>query len=49
MERKRLKDENKIKVLCEFGKVMQPQTVTAATLEQEHLRALESHPSQGTP
>jgi transposase len=30
------------KVLCEFGKVMQPQTVTAAALEQEHLRELES-------
>ena len=29
-------------VLCEFGKVMQPQTVTAVTLEQEHLRELES-------
>jgi transposase len=29
-------------VLCEFGNVMQPQTVTAATLEQEHLRELES-------
>jgi transposase len=29
-------------VLCEFSKVMQPQTVTAATLEQEHLRELES-------
>jgi transposase len=29
-------------VLCEFGKVMQLQTVTAATLEQEHLRELES-------
>jgi transposase len=29
-------------VLCEFGKVMQPQTVTAAVLEQEHLRELES-------
>jgi transposase len=29
-------------VLCKFGKVMQPQTVTAATLEQEHLRELES-------
>ena len=29
-------------VLCEFGKVMQPQTVSAATLEQEHLRELES-------
>jgi transposase len=29
-------------VLREFGKVMQPQTVTAATLEQEHLRELES-------
>jgi transposase len=29
-------------VLCEFGKVMQPQRVTAATLEQEHLRELES-------
>ena len=29
-------------VLCEFGKVMQPPTVTAATLEQEHLRELES-------
>ena len=29
-------------VLCEFGKVMQPQTVTAATLQQEHLRELES-------
>jgi transposase len=29
-------------VLCEFGRVMQPQTVTAATLEQEHLRELES-------
>ena len=30
------------KVLCEFGKVMRPQVVTAATLEQEHLRELES-------
>jgi transposase len=29
-------------VLCAFGKVMRPQTVTAATLEQEHLRELES-------
>jgi transposase len=29
-------------VLCEFGKVMQPQTVTVAALEQEHLRELES-------
>jgi transposase len=29
-------------VLCAFGKVMQPPTVTAATLEQEHLRELES-------
>jgi transposase len=29
-------------VLCEFGKVMGPQTVTAAKLEQEHLRELES-------
>jgi transposase len=29
-------------VLCEFGNVMRPQTVTAATLEQEHLRELES-------
>jgi transposase len=29
-------------VLCEFGKVMRPQTVTAAKLEQEHLRELES-------
>jgi transposase len=29
-------------VVCEFGKVMQPQTVTAATLEQKHLRELES-------
>jgi transposase len=29
-------------VLCEFGKLMRPQTVTAATLEQEHLRELES-------
>ena len=29
-------------VLCEFGNVMQPQIVTAATLEQEHLRELES-------
>jgi len=29
-------------VLCEFGKVMRPPTVTAATLEQEHLRELES-------
>ena len=29
-------------VLCEFGKVMQPQTVTAATSEQERLRELES-------
>lgn len=29
-------------VLCEFGRVMQPQTVTSATLEQEHLRELES-------
>ena len=29
-------------VLCEFGRVMRPQTVTAATLEQEHLRELES-------
>lgn len=29
-------------VLCEFGKMMRPQTVPAATLEQEHLRELES-------
>ncbi len=29
-------------VLCEFGNVMRPQIVTAATLEQEHLRELES-------
>ena len=29
-------------VLCEFGKVMRPQTVTAAKLEQEHMRELES-------
>lgn len=29
-------------VLCEFGKVMRPQIVTAAKLEQEHLRELES-------
>ena len=29
-------------VLCEFGKVMRPPTVSAATLEQEHLRELES-------
>src|SRR4029077_12705713 len=29
-------------LLCEFGKVMRPQTVTAAKLEQEHLRELES-------
>ena len=29
-------------VLCEFGKVMRPQTVTAAKLEQEQLRELES-------
>jgi transposase len=29
-------------VLCEFGKVMGPQTVTATKLEQEHLRELES-------
>jgi transposase len=29
-------------VLCEFGKLMRPQTVTAATLEQEHLSELES-------
>jgi transposase len=29
-------------VLGEFGRVMRPQTVTAATLEQEHLRELES-------
>jgi transposase len=29
-------------VLCEFGKVMRPQRVTAAKLEQEHLRELES-------
>jgi len=29
-------------VLCEFGKVMRPQRVTAATLKQEHLRELES-------
>jgi transposase len=29
-------------VLCAFGKVMRPPTVTAATLEQEHLRELES-------
>ncbi|HVH92260.1 MAG TPA: transposase, partial [Candidatus Acidoferrum sp.] len=27
-------------VLCEFGKVMRPQTVTAAKLEQEQLREL---------
>jgi transposase len=36
-------------VLCEFGKVMQPQTVTAATLEQEHLRELESQRRHLTP
>jgi len=30
------------KVLREFGKLMRPQTVTAAKLEQEHLRELES-------
>ena len=29
-------------VLCAFGEVMQPQTVTASRLEQEHLRELES-------
>ena len=29
-------------VLCEFGKVMRPQAVTAAKLEQEQLRELES-------
>jgi hypothetical protein len=29
-------------LLCSFGKVMRPQTVTAAKLEQEHLRELES-------
>jgi transposase len=29
-------------LLCEFGQVMQPQRVTAAALEQEHLRELES-------
>jgi len=29
-------------VLCAFGKMMRPQMVTAATLEQEHLRELES-------
>ena len=29
-------------VLCEFGKAMRPPTVTAATLEQEHLRELEN-------
>src|SRR5262249_56625315 len=29
-------------LLCEFGKVKRPQTVTAARLEQEHLRELES-------
>jgi transposase len=29
-------------VLCEFGKVMRPQSVTAAKLEQEQLRELES-------
>jgi transposase len=29
-------------VLCEFGKLMRPQTVTAARLEQERLRELES-------
>jgi len=29
-------------VLCEFGKVMRPPMVTAATLEQEHLPELES-------
>ena len=29
-------------LLCEFGKVMRPQTVTGAKLEQEHLRELES-------
>ena len=29
-------------VLCEFGKLMRPQTVTAAKLEQEQLRELES-------
>ncbi len=29
-------------VLCAFGKVMRPQRVTAATLDHEHLRELES-------
>lgn len=29
-------------VLCEFGKLLRPQTVTAAKLEQERLRELES-------
>jgi transposase len=29
-------------LLCEFGKLMRPQTVTAARLEQERLRELES-------
>lgn len=28
-------------MLCGFGRVMRPQTVTSATLEQEHLRELE--------
>ena len=29
-------------LLCEFGKAMRPRTLTAAKLEQEHLRELES-------
>ena len=35
-------DQIDAEVLCEFGRVMQPQTVTSATLEQERLRELES-------
>jgi transposase len=30
------------KVLCAFGKVMRPGTISASQLEQEHLRELES-------
>ena len=35
-------DQIDAEVLCEFGRVMRPQTVTFATLEQERLRELES-------
>ena len=41
-------DRIDVEPLCEFGKVMRPQTVNAAKLEQEHLRELERHASVGS-